>query len=93
MPNVTYIISGQTKTVAGDAGKTVLQIALDNGIGMEHACGGNGFCTTCLCDVKTGADNLEPRNDREEMMGIEGAQRLGCQAVVKGDVTLELIGS
>ena len=93
MPSVTYIINGQKKTVMGDSGKTVLQIALDNGIGIEHACGGNGFCTTCLCKVTEHADHLSPKNDREEMMGIEGAHRLGCQAQVEGDVTVEVVGS
>lgn len=47
--NVTFTIGGQVKTVAGSEGKSVLHIALDHNIPMEHACGGNGFCTTCLC--------------------------------------------
>jgi ferredoxin len=93
MPSVTYIINGQKKTVTGDAGKTILQIALDNGIGIEHACGGNGFCTTCMCKVTENAASLSPRNDREDMMGIEGDNRLGCQAQVEGDATVEVIGS
>jgi 2Fe-2S ferredoxin len=91
MPNVTFIISGQKKVVQTEAGKTLLQIALDSGIAMEHACGGNGFCTTCLCKVKEGGAQLGPRTDREEGMGItEENDRLGCQTTVEGDVTVEL---
>lgn len=80
------------KTVTTDAGKTLLQIALDNNIPMEHACGGNGFCTTCMCDIESGMDALSPRNDREENMGVvEDPKRLGCQAIVQGDTTVRLL--
>ncbi len=92
MPKVTFHIGDQTSEVEGEAGKTVLQIALDNGVPMEHACGGNGFCTTCLCKVKSGEENLDKRNDKEENMGItKEAERLGCQAVVNGDAELEIL--
>ncbi len=92
MPNVTFTYAGQTKTVQTDAGKTLLQIALDANVPMEHACGGNGFCTTCLCKVKEHGENLSPTNDREQAMGMAGEERLGCQAVANGDVSVEIIG-
>jgi ferredoxin len=91
MPKVTYIFNGQKTVVETEAGKTLLQIALDHNIPMEHACGGNGFCTTCMCKVKEGMQNLSPRNDREENMGVmEDPDRLSCQAQVEGDVTVEV---
>ncbi len=94
MPKVTFTDrSGQIiKTVEAENGQTLLSIALDHGVPMEHACGGNGFCTTCLCKVQNGIDQLSARNDREENMGIiEDPDRLGCQAQVMGDVTVELV--
>ncbi len=92
MPRVTFHYSGQIKTVEAETGQTLLQIALDHGIPMEHACGGNGFCTTCMCKVKQGIENLSPRNDREENMGvIEDPDRLSCQAQVENDVEVEVI--
>ena len=92
MPKVTFVINGQKTEVEDTAGKNVLQIALDNGVPIEHACGGNGFCTTCLCKVKAGGENLGERNDKEENMGItDEDERLGCQAVVNGDTELELV--
>ena len=93
MPKVTFVLSdGQRKEVEVEPGKTILQIALDSGIPMEHACGGNGFCTTCMCKVKEGMENLSPRNEREENMGVmEDPDRLSCQSEVKGDVTVEVI--
>ena len=92
MPTVTFHLSnGQTKTVDAPGGQTVLQIALDAGIPIEHACGGNGFCTTCMCTVKRGMENLTPRNDREENMGITNdPYRLSCQSRVKGDIEIEV---
>lgn len=80
--------------VEGAAGKTLLQIGLDGGVPVEHACGGNGFCTTCLCTVKEGMEHLNKRNDKEENMGIdEDPDRLGCQAksLNTGDIVVELM--
>lgn len=93
MPKVTFIqSSGQITVVEAQTGDRILHIALDNGIPMEHACGGNGFCTTCMCKVKEGMENLSPRNDREENMGIvDDPDRLSCQSEVLGDVTVEVI--
>jgi ferredoxin len=93
MPVVTFISSdGQVKKFEATAGKTILQIALDHGVPMEHACGGNGFCTTCMCDIDGDMTKLSPRNDREENMGItDDPRRLGCQAEVMGDVTVKML--
>lgn len=98
MPKVIYITTdGTTQTVEGDEGATVLQIALANGIPMEHACGGNGFCTTCSCDVENGQAMIDqgqvsPVNEREENMGVEGPdRRLGCQTKIHGDVTVKIV--
>ncbi len=92
MPKVTYIVNGKPIEIDAPEGDTILSVALDNGIPMESACGGNGFCTTCMCKVKQGMENLSPRNDREENMGIvDDPDRLSCQSEIKGDVTVEVI--
>lgn len=93
MPTVTFVLpDGQIKRVEAESGQSLLQIALDQNVPMEHACGGNGFCTTCMCDVETGMDKLSPRNEREENMGVlEDPKRLGCQAIVEGDVTVKIL--
>lgn len=93
MPKIIFHIGDQVREVEGPEGERILQIALDNGIPMEHACGGNGFCTTCLCRVKNGMENLSPRNDREENMGVTGdPERLSCQARLHGDIEVEIDG-
>lgn len=80
------------KRVEAQKGETVLQIALDQNVPMENACGGNGFCTTCMCDVESGMDKLSPRSEREENMGVtDDPKRLGCQSVVEGDVTVKIL--
>lgn len=92
MPKVRFIVGDQVTEVEAKEGETVLKIALDHGLPMEHACGGNGFCTTCMCEVQEGMENLSPRNDREENMGVvDDPKRLGCQAQVKGDITVKII--
>jgi ferredoxin, 2Fe-2S len=91
MPQVTFQYDGQKRVVEATHGQTILQIALENGIPMEHACGGNGFCTTCMCEVQEGMDGLSPRSDREENMGItKDPERLSCQANVEGDVSIQI---
>lgn len=93
MPKIRFHMQdGQIKEVDAPNGETILQIALDAGIPIEHACGGNGFCTTCMCKVKQGMENLSPRNDREENMGVvNDPDRLSCQAQIQGDVEVEVI--
>ena len=81
----------------GDHGQpgSILDIALKNGIDLEHSCGGNCACTTCHIIVKSGSENLSPSQPEEEdlldkAVGVTMRSRLGCQAVVKGDVTVEI---
>ena len=91
MAKFTVHYAGMTNTVEAATGESILKIALDNGIPMEHACGGNGFCTTCMCTVKQGMENLNARNDREENMGITSdPYRLSCQARIAGGGDIEI---
>jgi 2Fe-2S ferredoxin len=80
-----------------DHGKpgSLLDIALANGIELEHNCGGSCACTTCHIIVREGAENLsemaEDEEDRLDMAeGLTIHSRLGCQAVVQGDVIVEI---
>lgn len=101
VPKVT--IDG--KTVEYEAGKlpyhehgkpeSLLDICLNFGMHLEHACGGNNACTTCHVIVTQGQDNLSEMEDDEmdrlEMApGLTLKSRLGCQCVVQGDVVVEI---
>lgn len=74
-----------------------LDIALNHGIHLEHACGGNCACTTCHVLVKRGKELLsEPEDcelDRLDMAAdLQLDSRLGCQAVVvrPGELVVEI---
>ncbi len=103
MPKVTFVNCG--KTVEFESGKlpysehgkpeSLLDIALNFGIQLEHACGGNCACTTCHVWVKEGGNNLSPMDDDEAdrldmAADLQLNSRLGCQCVVQGDVTVEI---
>ena len=74
---------------------SLLDIALNFGLGLEHSCGGNCACTTCHVIVKQGEENLtEMDEDEEDRLymadGLTLHSRLGCQCVVTGDITVEI---
>lgn len=74
---------------------SILDIALNCGIDLEHACGGNCACTTCHIIVKAGEENLSDMEEDEEDRlyladGLTLHSRLGCQSVVRGDVIVEI---
>lgn len=63
--------------------KTVLDLAIENNISLNHSCGGSGTCTTCRIEVKSDLSQMPERDDFEKE-SIEGRlftpeERLGCQ--------------
>jgi len=94
--NVTVEVDPATLPY-GEHGKrlSLLDIALNFGIHLEHACGGNCACTTCHVVVQQGDANLAEMDDDEadkldSAPGLTLHSRLGCQSVVKGDVVVEI---
>jgi 2Fe-2S ferredoxin len=77
-------------------GESVLNVALRNDIGIEHACEKVCACTTCHIIVREGFDSLEEGDELEEDMldrawGLEPDSRLGCQAIVADeDLVIEI---
>ena len=77
-------------------GDTVLDVALKNGIAIEHACEKSCACTTCHVVIREGFDSLEESDELEDDMldkawGLEPESRLGCQArVAKQDLVVEI---
>lgn len=102
---VTFLPEGKTvefehgKLSYKDHGKeqSILDVALNNDIRLDHACGGNCACTTCHVWVKEGAENLSEMNDDEAdrldmAADLQLNSRLGCQAVITkpGKVVVEI---
>ena len=80
-----------------DHGKpgSLLDIALAHDVPLEHNCGGSCACTTCHVVVREGEENLsEMQPDEEDRLdmaeGLTIHSRLGCQAVVRGNVVVEI---
>jgi 2Fe-2S ferredoxin len=74
---------------------SLLDVALNVGLPLEHACGGNCACTTCHVIVTSGAEHLSALEDLEAdrldaAWDVTPQSRLACQAVVTGDVECEI---
>ncbi len=105
MPRVTFIVDGEPKAFEVDLASmpyrhhglpgSLLDVALNTGVALEHVCGGNCACTTCHVIVRAGMENLSEMDDDEAdrldtAWDVTPHSRLGCQAVVRGDVTCEV---
>jgi 2Fe-2S ferredoxin len=76
---------------------SLLDVAENYGIFMDHACGGVCACTTCHVHVTDGGKSLSEADDLEldrlDMApGLQLNSRLGCQAVIEkpGTYTVEI---
>lgn len=71
--------------------RTLLELALEHGINIEHACGGVCACSTCHVMVKKGLETCNEGTD-DEFDQLDEApvttlqSRLGCQCVPNGTV-------
>lgn len=97
----------ENKTVEFEHGKleyqehgkreSLLDVALNFGVNLDHACGGNCACTTCHVVVKKGKECLTELDD-DEADRLDGAadlqleSRLGCQVQITkpGEVVVEI---
>ncbi|MET4081658.1 2Fe-2S ferredoxin [Pedobacter sp. UYP30] len=78
------------------AGESVLDVCLDNGIELQHNCGGVCGCSTCHVYLTKGMDNVEEIFDKEEdfidrAVRPKISSRLGCQAIaINGDIEVTI---
>jgi 2Fe-2S ferredoxin len=77
-------------------GESVLDVCLENGIELQHNCGGVCGCSTCHVYVTKGMDNIQEISDKEEDF-IDRAvnphinSRLGCQCIIiDGDIEVTI---
>lgn len=73
--------------VEGKTGKTLLDLAFENDIILEHNCGGECACVACLVIVKEGEDSLNKVSPDEKFQLTPFAElnpdaRLGCQCKI-----------
>src|ERR1051325_3116047 len=92
---VTFLPEGKTvefehgKLPYKDHGKpeSLLDVALNHKVFLDHACGGNCACTTCHVQVLKGAELLSEMDDDEAdrldmAADLQLNSRLGCQCVI-----------
>ena len=94
MPKVTFL--PQNETFEAEAGESILDVALNNDVDLQHACGGFCSCATCHIIVRKGLDQVSAKDEDEvERLEMEDLTaddaRLGCQTKVNGDCTIEMI--
>lgn len=102
---ITFMPEGKTveyehgKLPYKDHGKpeSILDIAINSGIRLDHACGGNCACTTCHVVVRKGKELLNEMDDDEAdrldmAADLQLDSRLGCQAQITkpGEVIVEI---
>ena len=95
---VTYLLE-DPESLTGDSkdtieimaakGEHLLEVAVEHGINIEHACGGVCACSTCHIYVEEGEDQVseptEAEDDRvEEAPGLQRNSRLSCQCEIEG---------
>lgn len=94
MPQIVFLPHAELcpdgAVVEAEKGESILNVALRNGIEIEHACEKSCACTTCHVIVREGFNDLEPSDELEDDMldkawGLEPESRLSCQAKVEED--------
>jgi 2Fe-2S ferredoxin len=105
MVRLTFLPSGQSvefeagKLPYQDHGKpqSILDVAMNFRVHLEHACGGNCACTTCHVVVKKGKELLNECSEQEAdrldtAADLQLNSRLGCMAIIEkpGEVVVEI---
>ena len=79
--------------IAVSTDKTLMENLLEAEIPVASSCHGQGVCTKCLIEVKEGAGNLSPANERELELraqhNIPNHLRVSCQTYVRGPATID----
>ena len=91
MAKITFTFEDKNieKVVVENAeeGYSILEIAEDNDVHLNHNCGGVCACSTCHVYVEKGDEFLEEISDKEEdfvdrAINPKIESRLGCQCVI-----------
>ena len=85
---VQVTVRGYDKKLTVKLGQSILDAALEQGIELDHACGGVCACSTCHIKIEKASDCFREASDDEEdqldkARDLALNSRLGCQAVLK----------
>jgi 2Fe-2S ferredoxin len=82
--------------IEAEAGQSICDALLDNGIEIEHACEKSCACTTCHVIVREGYASLDEADEMEDDLldkawGLTPTSRLSCQAIIgETPLTIEI---
>jgi 2Fe-2S ferredoxin len=86
MSHVTFILpNGERREIEASVGRTLLEVAWDNNLDVEGACGGVAACSTChvIVDPAWAGRLASPDKEEDQMLdlawGLSSTSRLGCQ--------------
>ncbi len=92
MARIVFRRRGPTVAIDAPVGQQLLAAAIEAGLPLANACGGEGVCKACRVEVLAGGERLSPVGHREQTaLGAARAaphERLACEARVLGDVTV-----
>ena len=85
---VTFTPLGLSAEARSD--ESVLDVARRAGAPLGNSCGGVGVCARCKVRVVEGAENLSTPTSIEARFskGFAEGERMACQAIVQGAVTV-----
>ena len=93
MPEITIKNTG--RTVETNAAVSILNSLMRNAVPVMHQCGGKAVCGTCRIRIISGAEYLNPKNEREQTrlaaMKAGPDVRLACQTYTRGNVEIEIL--
>ena len=79
------------KELEVESGSSLLSTLASNGVFLPSACGGKGACGQCKCQItEGGGEILDSEKGFFSRKEQKAHWRLGCQAKVKGDMTIKV---
>ena len=94
MPEVVFLPSGITINAVKD--KSLLDLAFENDIIIEHNCGGLCACTSCKIVIKEGMNLIEKKTEEETRLLSDAGfareeYRLSCCCKITSDFEVQKI--
>ena len=81
----------EEKSPTVQAGSDLLNTLSNNGIFLPSACGGQGTCAMCTCQILEGGGDVLPTETSQLNRGeIKNNVRLACQVKVKNDLKIHI---
>ncbi len=85
MSKARLLVRGDARTFTVAVGETILHAAMEQGLAIDHACGGVCACSTCHVKIARGGECFSAASEDEldqldEARDVSLDSRLGCQA-------------